>query len=324
MSAADGTLERGDGLATGYNNEQSSFHQHPKRNPHPDHEMAIPEMADYELEETVKIHPAFDPLNWPLMSLRYRFREYTAEFWGTFLLIFFGDGVVATTTFNKGGSGSAYLAITFGWGVGLAMALYCCMGVSGGHLNPAVTFANAFWGKFSWRKVPGYMLAQFLGAFVAAATLYGIFKDQFDVFDGGNRQLMGDQGTGGIWCTYAKPENGKFFSAWSEIVNTAVLLFVIYSIGDDRLTPAKHHLPIAIGLLVFAIGNCTGWVTGYAINPARDFGPRVFSTILYGSEPFTYGGHYFWVPLFMPFVGATLGIFFYQFFIVPEPKVKKD
>ncbi|KAJ2483654.1 aquaporin-like protein [Coemansia sp. RSA 2131] len=299
------------------------YHQHPKAAPL-DHEINISTAADYELADVVKVHPIYDPLNWPMFDFRYKYREYMAEFWGTFILIFFGDGVVASTTVNTTNAASAYLAITFGWGIGLAMALYCSMGISGGHLNPAVTFANAVFGKFSWRKVPGYILAQLLGAFVAAATLYGIYKDQFDVFDGGNRQLMGDKGTGGVWCTYAKEGNGKFFSAWSEIVNTAVLLFVIYSIGDDRLTPAKNHLPIAIGLLVFAIGNCTGWVTGYAINPARDFGPRVFSTILYGSEPFTYGGHYFWVPTFMPFVGAILGIFVYQFFILPEPKAKKE
>ncbi|KAJ2158480.1 aquaporin-like protein [Coemansia sp. RSA 552] len=299
------------------------YHQHPKVLL-PEHEVAIPEAADYELSDVVKVHPIYDPLNWPIYDFRYRYREYLAEFWGTFILIFFGDGVVASTTVNVTNAPSAYLAVTFGWGIGLTMALYCSMGISGGHLNPAVTFANAVFGKFSWRKVPGFMFAQVLGAFVAAATLYGIFKDQFDVFDGGERQLMGDQGTGGIWCTYAKADNGKFFSAWSEIVNTAVLLFVIYSIGDDRLTPAKNHLPIAIGLLVFAIGNCTGWVTGYAINPARDLGPRIFSTILYGSEPFTYGGHYFWVPTFMPFVGALIGIFVYQFFILPEPKVKKE
>ncbi|KAJ2715691.1 aquaporin-like protein [Coemansia spiralis] len=89
------------------------------------------------------------------------------------------------------------------------------------------------------------------------------------------------------------------------------------------MTPAKGHLPIAIGLLVFAIGNCTGWVTGYAINPARDFGPRIFSTILYGSDPFTFGGHYFWVPLTMPFVGAIIGVFFYQFFIIPDDEKEK-
>ncbi|KAJ1933634.1 aquaporin-like protein, partial [Linderina pennispora] len=172
--------------------------------------------------------------------------------------------------------------------------------------------------------VPGYIFAQIFGAFVAAATLYGIFHDQFDVFDGGNRQLMGPTGTGGIFCTYAKPGNGKFFSVFSEIVNTGLLLFVIYSIGDDRLTPAKNHLPIAVGLLVFAIGTCTGWVTGYAINPARDLGPRIFSTILYGNEPFTYGGHYFWVPTFMPFIGACLGIAFYQFFIIPEGDEEKE
>ncbi|KAJ1947643.1 aquaporin-like protein [Kickxella alabastrina] len=296
------------------------LHQHPKVIS-PDHEIPIPNAADYEIPEA---HTFYDPMTWPIYDFRYEYREYLAEFWGTFILVLFGDGVVATVTFNTGNSQSSYLAISFGWAMGLTMALYVSMGISGGHLNPAVTFSNAIFGKFRWHKVPGYMLAQLFGAFVAAATLYGIFKDQFDVFDGGNRQLLGEFGTGGIWCTYAKAGNGKFFSVFSEIVNTAVLLFVIYAIGDDRMTPAREHLPIAIGLLVFAIGNCTGWVTGYAINPARDFGPRIFSTILYGSEPFTAGGHYFWVPTFMPFVGATIGIFIYQFFIVPEARKKRD
>ncbi|KAJ2538454.1 aquaporin-like protein, partial [Coemansia sp. RSA 1878] len=183
------------------------YHQHPKAAPL-DHEINISTAADYELADVVKMHPIYDPLNWPMFDFRYKYREYMAEFWGTFILIFFGDGVVATTTVNSTNAASAYLAITFGWGIGLAMALYCCMGISGGHLNPAVTFANAVFGKFSWRKVPGYIVAQLLGAFVAAATLYGIYKDQFDVFDGGNRQLMGEKGTGGIWCTYAKEGNG--------------------------------------------------------------------------------------------------------------------
>ncbi|KAJ1900679.1 aquaporin-like protein [Kickxella alabastrina] len=284
----------------------------------PDHQISMPEPVNYEVSPASSSWS--DPMNWPIFDFRYKYREYFAEFWGTFILILFGDGVVATVTMNTSNAGSSYLAISFGWGIGLTMALYVSMGISGGHLNPAVTVANAIFGKFQWRKVPGYMLAQLLGAFVAAATVYGIFKSQFDEFDGGNRQVSGEFGTGGIWCTYAKDGNGKFFSAFSEIVNTAVLLFVIYAIGDDRMTPAKNHLPIAIGLLVFAIGNCTGWVTGYAINPARDLGPRIFSTILYGSEPFTAGGHYFWVPTFMPFVGAVVGIFCYQFFILPESK----
>ncbi|KAJ2685113.1 aquaporin-like protein, partial [Coemansia spiralis] len=236
-----------------HQSEDPSMYRDKMQPDHMHHEVPLPEMAEYELEDLAKTHPVYDPTKWPLYAFRYAFRDYLAEFWGTFILIFFGDGVVATTVFNKSNAPSAYLAITFGWGIGLTMALYCSMGISGGHLNPAVTFASAVFGKFPWRKVPGYIFAQLLGAFVAAATLYGIFKDQFDEFDGGNRQLMGPQGTGGIWCTYAKPGNGKFFSCWSEIVNTAILLFVIYGIGDVRMTPAKGHLPIAIGLLVFAI-----------------------------------------------------------------------
>ncbi|KAJ2003217.1 aquaporin-like protein [Coemansia thaxteri] len=300
------------------------YHQHPKVVMLPAHEIAIPQAADFELPEVVALHPMYDPTNWPLYSLRYRLRDYLAEFWGTFILLFFGNGIEATVTFNTTASGSAYLSSCFGWGMGLTMALYCSMGISGGHVNPAITFASAVFGKFAWRKVPGYIFSQLLGAFAASATVYGIFKDQFDAFDGGRRQLMGPQGTGSIWCTYPNPGNSKFYAALAEVLNTATLLFLIYSIGDDRMTPATHHLPIAIGLLLFVLLLCTVWATSSALNPARDLGPRAFSAILYGSSAFSFDGHYFWIPFCMPFVGACVGVFAYQFFVLPEPKPKKD
>ncbi|KAJ1933892.1 aquaporin-like protein, partial [Linderina pennispora] len=106
------------------------------------HEIPVTAVADYELASAAP-HAFYDPENWPLMKLRRAYREYLAEFFGTFILIMFGDGVVATVTFNTGNAQSSYINVTFGWGIGLAMALYCCMGISGGHLNPAVSFANA-------------------------------------------------------------------------------------------------------------------------------------------------------------------------------------
>ncbi|KAJ1938483.1 aquaporin-like protein [Linderina pennispora] len=295
--------------------EQASAHKH-------DDETVLP--VHYQHQEEFAAEPPTVGERMPLFSLRWAYREYIAEFWGTFMLVFFGDSAVATATLNISNAASGWLIISFGFGIGLALGVYFSASISGGHLNPAITLANALFGKISWRKVPGYMFSQLLGAFVAAATLYGIFKSQFDMFDGGNRQLQGPTGTGGIFATYAQPGNGKFFSAFSEMVNTGLLIAGIYAVCDERGTPAKGFVPMAVGGVIFAISCCSGWVTGFALNPARDFGPRIFSTILYGKAPFTAGGHYFWVPLFMPFVGAVCGLALYEFFILNEPVKKKQ
>ncbi|KAJ1673270.1 aquaporin-like protein [Spiromyces aspiralis] len=256
--------------------------------------------------------------NMPLYEARRVFADYFAEFFGTMVLIIFGDGVVAMSKFNSSVSTASYLPITFGWGIGLTCALYISMGVSGGHLNPAVTLSFAIFGKFPIRKVPGYILAQILGAIVGAACVFGLYHAQFQMFDGGHRQVTGDQGTGGIFFTLPNEYNSRAQSAFSEILNTALLLGVIQGINDPRMTPANGYKPVAIGLLVFAIGTCTGWVTGYAINPARDLGPRMFASMVgYGKAPFTVYNHYFLIPMFCPIVGAVIGVFLYEFFIVP-------
>ncbi|ORX66038.1 aquaporin-like protein [Linderina pennispora] len=201
--------------------------------------------------------------------------------------------------------------------------MYLSASISGGHLNPAITLVNALFGKVPWRKVPGYMFSQLLGAFVATATMYGVFKSQLDMFDGGKRRFQGPTGTSGIFATYAHPEDSKFFSAFSEIVNTGLLVAGIYAVCDERGTPATGFMPMAAGVAIFAVACCAGWANGSSMNPACDFGPRIFSTILYGKAPFTAGGHYFWVPLFMPFVGAACGVTFYEFFILNEPVKKR-
>lgn len=256
---------------------------------------------------------------WPLYRYRWWMREYFSEFFRTFFLISFGNGVCATTTFNGGSTGSyqsnsSYLAITFGWGFGLCIALFISMGVSGGHLNPAVTLANCVFGAFPWRKAPGFILAQILGAMAGAANVYGLFKPYFDE---GQRNLQpGETMTtkyGGVFCTYPGVPNG--YAVWSELFNTIALMMGILALNDGRMTPAIGYKPIAVGLLVFAIGVTTGINSGYAINPARDLGPRIFTAMLWGKEPFTLFSYYFWIPTFMPIVGAVLGMFLYVFII---------
>ncbi|PVU97992.1 hypothetical protein BB559_001822 [Furculomyces boomerangus] len=250
---------------------------------------------------------------------RYRMRHYFAEFFGTALLIFFGTSVNATVTFNPGFAPAKWVIITLGWGFGLGNALFVSMGNSGGHLNPAVTISGAIFGKFPWRKVPGYVLAQILGAFFGSALTFGVFRAKFNEFDGGSRQTKGPQATAGIFATYPDPANSVWDSFFTELLLTCILVFVIQGFFDDKMTPAKGFGPIAVGLLVLSIGISAGTTTGYAINPARDFGPRLFTLAAgWGAKPFQVDRYYFWNPIVAPIVGGILGHFLYEFFIVPN------
>nr|AIC73240.1 aquaglyceroporin 1 [Leishmania guyanensis] len=259
---------------------------------------------------------------WPLYRYRWWIREYVAEFFGSFFLLSFGIGVTATTTFHAGNTASfqtnvSYLAITLGWGFGLAIALFITMGVSGGHLNPAVTLANCAFGAFPWRKAPGFMLAQLLGAILDAANVYGLFKQHFD--DAAVMLLPNETMASkfsGVFVTY--PNVSNVFAVWSEIFNTMVLMMGILAINDNRMTPADGYKPVAVGLLLFVIGITTGINSGYALNPTRDLGPRIFTAMLWGKEPFILHGYYFWIPIVGPIAGALLGMFLYVFCIIPS------
>jgi len=190
-------------------------------------------------------------------------------------------------------------------------------GKSGAHLNPAVTLANCVFRKFSWRKLPIYAIAQTLGAFAASGVVYANYKvsesvlskrdrdintiqSAIDVFEGGAgiRTVPGysTTATAGIFCTYPQQfmtRTGMFFS---EFIASAILMFCIYALADDGNIGAGNLLPLGLFFIIFGIGACFGWETGYAINLARDFGPRLMSYALgYGSEVWKAGGYYFWV-----------------------------
>ncbi|KAG5471231.1 hypothetical protein LSCM1_01304 [Leishmania martiniquensis] len=258
---------------------------------------------------------------WPLYEYRWCLREYAAEFFGSFFLLSFGAGVNATTTFHAGATASyqtniSYLAVTFGWACGLAIALFISMGVSGGHLNPAVTVANCVFGAFPWRKAPGFFLAQLLGSMTGAANVYGLFKSHFDDAQQNllEHETMASKFSG-IFVTYPAVPTG--YAVWSEVFNTMALMMGVLALTDNRMTPAVNYKPVAVGLLVFVIGITTGINSGFAINPTRDLGPRMFTAMLWGPEPFTLYNYYFWIPTLMPFIGALLGMFLYVFFIIP-------
>lgn len=173
-------------------------------------------------------------------------------------------------------------------------------GASGGHINPAVTFASCVLRGFPWRKFLVYALAQILRAMCGSAIVYGNYKSAINVYEGGSniRTVPGcsTTATGGIFCTYPAEfmtKTGQFFS---EFLASAVLMFMIFALKDDSNLGAGPLMPLALFFVIFGIGACFGWETGYAINLARDFGPRLTSYMIgYGHEVWAAGDYYFWV-----------------------------
>jgi MIP family channel proteins len=244
-------------------------------------------------------------------------RELLAEFFGTFILIVFGVGVVAQVVLSKQTAGS-FLSINLAWGLAVAMGCYVSAGVTGAHLNPAVTLALAARRDFPWNKVPAYSLAQTAGAFAASAVVFITYHEALAAFDGGIRQVVGPQGTAGIWATYPQPFLSTFPGGFiDQVVGTALLVAVIFGITDSRNSPAPAGLaPVVVGLLVVLIGATFGFNSGYAINPARDFGPRLFTSLAgWGSEVFRAGNGWWWVPIVAPCVGGVLGGWVYDVLI---------
>ena len=244
-------------------------------------------------------------------------REALAEFLGTFILIVFGTAVVAQVSLSGQANGS-YLSINLGWGLAVVMGVYVAGGVSGAHLNPAVTLTLAIRRGFPWRKVLPYSAAQLAGAFTGALVTFITYREAFDRFDGGLRQVTGPQATAGIFATYPQ----AFLSTVpgglvDQIVGTALLLLLIFAISDAKnLAPEPRIAPVLVGLAVVLIGMTFGYNAGYAINPARDLGPRLFTAVAgWGSEVFRAGNGWWWVPIAGPLIGGVAGALVYDVFI---------
>ncbi|MCA1586146.1 MAG: MIP family channel protein [Acidobacteria bacterium] len=248
--------------------------------------------------------------------LRGTAREAAAEFFGTFILIAFGVGVVAQTVLSRNANGS-YLAINLGWGLAVTLGIYTAAGVSGAHLNPAVTLALAVGRGFSWAKAGPYIAAQVSGAFVASALVYLTYREAFTAFDAGVRHVSGELGTAGIFATYPSPHLSLVGGLLDQIVGTALLMVGVLAITDVRnLAPPVWAVPLLIGGLVVAIGVAFGFNAGYAINPARDLGPRLFTAVAgWGPGVFTAGNGWWWVPILGPIVGAPIGLALYDLFV---------
>jgi MIP family channel proteins len=239
-------------------------------------------------------------------------REAAAEFLGTFILIMFGVGVVAQVVLGEGRFGEA-LSINFGWGVAVTLGCYVAGGISGAHLNPAVTLALAIHRGFAWGKVLPYILAQFAGAFAASALVYLTYREAILHFD---PELT--LKTAGIWATYPQDYLSNVPGGLiDQIVGTALLMLVIFAISDARNMALPPSIgPIVVGATVFVIGMTYGLNSGYAINPARDLGPRFFTFVAgWGNQVFTAHDGWWWVPVVGPMIGAVVGGLVYDLFI---------
>lgn len=233
--------------------------------------------------------------------------ELLAEFLGTFVLMLFGTGVVAMVTlFGTGLPGEivkgGYTNITLAWGLGVTMGIYVAGKISGAHLNPAVTLALAVFRGFPWRKVVPYSAAQVVGAFCAAALVFWNYRPAFLAFDPGLAR------TAGVFTTF--PAFPAVISAGflDQLIGTGLLVFLIFAVGDEGNLPVGNLGPILVGLIVVAIGMSFGGMHGYAINPARDFGPRLFTALAgFKNNGLTGGQKIFWVPIVAPLLGALIG-----------------
>ncbi|XP_055973316.1 aquaporin-7 isoform X2 [Sorex fumeus] len=241
-------------------------------------------------------------------------REFLAEFLSTYTMMVFGLGSVAQMVL--GGSMGSYLGVNLGFGFGVTMGIYIAGGVSGAHMNSAVTFTQCALGRMSWKKFPIYVLGQFLGSFIAAATIYGLFWTAIEEYSGPHLTVTGPKATANIFATYLPDRMSLWRGFIDEVVLTGLLQMCILAIGDKNNSPAPEGTQaLLIGILVVVLGVSLGMNTGYAINPARDLPPRFFTFIAgWGKEVFS-ARNWWWVPVVAPILGAYLGAITYLFFI---------
>ncbi|MBC2904746.1 MIP/aquaporin family protein [Streptomyces cupreus] len=265
--------------------------------------------------------------------------ECLSEFLGTFVLISFGCGVVAMTVAALPGSGRTsnpttfflsagdWLLITWGWAMAVMFGIYVAGGISGAHINPAVTLAFAVRRKFPWVKVLPYWVSQVAGALAGAALVYAVYHDAINAFD----DAVKGPKTGGhtlasfsIFATFPAPyfQGGNWGPLIDQVVGTAFLVMLVVAVIDLRNTAVKANLgPLVIGFVVAAIGMSFGANAGYAINPARDFGPRLLTWMagwkdlaFPGSSPGAFSA-YWWIPIVGPLVGGVIGVLVYDLLI---------
>ncbi|TKY87342.1 hypothetical protein EX895_004019 [Sporisorium graminicola] len=289
LTAVDGTVKDPQPVERGYSDEQE-----------------ISDDDEYEF-----------PNKWA--AIRYKLREPFAEFMGCFMLMVFGNGINCQVTisalYDPSSPKGNYLSISFGWGVGVAMGVWVAGGISGGMINPAVTIALAIFRKFPWKKVPIYILAQVLGCLMGSLCIYGLYVNPIRVVDPNQTET-----TAALFTTYPaeflRQPSTRMSAFYNEFFASSILLIVILAIGDSSNTPPPDGLaPLVLLWLVWGLGACLGWQTAYAVNPARDLGPRLMLYIV-GYSPdllWTFNAWYWlWTPILATISGAIMGCIIYD------------
>ncbi len=258
--------------------------------------------------------------------------EIWAEFFGCFILISFGDGVVAMLWALVGSGRSSagplqssgdWLLITWGWALAVAFAVYVCGGISGAHINPAVTLGAAIRKQIEWSKVPVYWVAQVVGCFAGAALVWGVYNVPINHYDAVHHIVKGTVASIGTYSTFATFP-AAYFHSWvgplvDQITGTFFLVLFVWALGDEFNLPVGSNVaPFMVGMVVMAVGISFGANAGYAINPARDFGPRMFALLAGWGKiawPGNYGNvnDYFWIPIAGPLIGGALASVVYDF-----------
>jgi len=238
-------------------------------------------------------------------------RECIAEMMGTFILCVFGIGACAQHLFS--GSHDPWL-VYFGWGLGCTFGIYWAAGVSGGHINPAVTLGMCVTGRTPWKKFLPYTFFQTCGAFWASVMVYMIYWDQLNHYTGNDRMTTGGKATAGIFTTFPPEHVSNFVACIDQMAVTAFFVGTIHALTDERnAAPGSNLAPLLIGLLVATCGACFGTNAGFGINPARDMGPRMFlSTVGYGMKPWSVHDYWGVMVCFAQMFGGFIGGIMYD------------
>ncbi|KUF95454.1 40S ribosomal protein S5-2 [Phytophthora nicotianae] len=230
----------------------------------------------------------------------------------------FGMGVNNQVTNSQDANGT-WLSINMCWGIGVLIGVYCSEGISGANLNTAVTLAHCVYGRLPWWKAPGYMISQLLGAFCGAFIIYVMQYQNLNVIDPYRETTQSS------FATYPSDNISNYTAFYTEFIGTAMLVLSIYAITDKRNRSAGPvGSPFAFCLMIMALGMAFGMNTGYAVNPARDLGPRIFTAIAgWGSKVFTIRNYYFWIPLVADSLGGVCGAGLYRVLVEmhhPQPQ----
>uniref|UniRef100_A0A3P8RST5 Aquaporin-3 n=1 Tax=Amphiprion percula TaxID=161767 RepID=A0A3P8RST5_AMPPE len=243
-------------------------------------------------------------------------RQALAECLGTLILVMFGCGSVAQMLLSEGSHGT-FLSVNLAFGFAVTLAILVSGQISGGHLNPAVTFTLCLLGREPWRKFLLFCFFQTLGAFLGAAVVFGMYYDALWDFGQGQLIVVGKNATAGIFATYPAKHLTLVNGFFDQIIGTAALIVCILAIADPHNNPVPKGLEaFTVGFVVLVIGLSMGFNSGYAVNPARDLGPRIFTAVAgWGGEVFTANTYWFFVPICAPFFGAVVGVLMYQLMI---------